>query len=446
MYPFQEKALDSWRKRRDMLITLPTGRGKSLCYQLPSLEQDGLTLVISPLIALMQDQVMGLTEAGVKSGYLSSLQDPEKQEKVLQEMGQYALLYVTPERLASRRFLEVLKMQTVEAVVIDEAHCVSLWGRTFRPSYRRLKDFLRQFPGARRVALSATVTPVVKRDIYHFLELRNPVEIIESPLRNDLTLHLEVRENPLSLLRRVIHTGGPGIIYTQSRYECERLAFLLSHDIPTAFYHAGMSRKERDESLRQFLANEVQWMVATSAFGMGIDKSDIRTVVHLDPPPSLEDYLQQIGRASRDGKGGKAYLFLSSRILLRKEKEYRPRAGFVIAALLRGKWELFLRKIYSYQLWRAMLRWIGSGLSSKVLMRYFEGKSLKHRGMGLPFSFLVGFLQGQRDDGLLFPGYGVKRGFSRMVFERWFWRGVRQGNLCFDVRNGEFWVRRGERQ
>ncbi len=427
-----------------MLITIPTGRGKSLCYQFPSLDQSGITLVISPLIALMQDQVMKLTETGVRAGYLSSLQEPEEQERVFREMGEYALVYVTPERLFSRRFLEVLRMQTVEAVVIDEAHCVSLWGRTFRPSYRRIRTFLRQFPRARRVALSATVTPLVKRDISHFLELRDPVEITQSPLRGDLTLHLEVRENPFPLLRRVVSRGGPGIIYTQSRYECERVAFLLSQEVPAAVYHAGMSRFERDENLRKFLASEVHWVVATSAFGMGIDKSDIRTVVHLEPPPSLEDYLQQIGRASRDGKGGHAYLFLSPRTLLKREREYRPGMRFMVAAFLKGKWEILLRRIYAYQLWKAMLRWIGSGLSLKGLTRYFEGKPLRRQGFGVPLSFMVGLLQGKSDDGLLFPAYGFKRGCSYGVFERWFWRGVREGRLFCDLRWGQFWVLRGE--
>jgi len=440
LYPFQQEALTAWENGRDMLITLPTGRGKSLCYQLPALGIPGLTIVISPLVALMQDQVTQLKKAGVAAEYLCSLQDDHEQQGILHSLAHLSLIYVTPERLRSPSFLAALEGIRINAIVIDEAHCVSLWGQTFRPSYRRIRHFLLRYPAARRIALSATITPPVQKDIEHQLCLRQPVRIATSVLRGDITMHLSAREHWFPAVVRLLQTSPCGIIYVQSRYECERLGFMLSRHFPVAIYHAGLEKTEREKTLMRFLSGEISWVVATSAFGMGIDKPDIRTIVHIDPPPSIEDYLQQIGRASRDGRGGHAYLFLRPSFLLSPRPRHTLTPAVIIAALWRGQWHLLQRYLYENRLWSTMVQWIGYGLDPVFVESYFSRQIPHPRGWGIPFQTLVALLQGRHEGWLLSPQYGTKRGLPQHTYLRWLWSMITSKRLRGVVRHQTLWI------
>lgn len=420
LYEFQEKALAHWDEGRDMLIAVPTGRGKSLCYQLPPIGSPGLTIVISPLIALMQDQVQKLQQSGIKAEYLCSLQPQEEQSRILASLSQLSFLYITPERIRSTSFVKALQDISLQAIVIDEAHCVSLWGKTFRPSYRQLKSFLKRYPHALRMALSATITPVVKKDIIFYLDLRSPVIIEEPPLRKDISLHLQAKENLFPMVKNILSTSSCGIVYVQSRYTCEALYFLLSPHFPVERYHAGLEKTQREQAQKRFLSGEVSWMIATSAFGMGIDKPDIRTIVHIQPPPSIEDYLQQIGRAGRDGKGAHAYLLFSPSRLGEVNKRHQMSFSLVLLSLLKGHFERVIRLMYENRLWQAMRNWIGEGLSLSFLEAYFAGKKNNPFSYGLPFSTFVSLLQGT-NNWLFLPLYGKKRGTSQATFIRWLW-------------------------
>lgn len=444
LYDFQKEALKAWEERRDALITLPTGRGKSLCYQLPSLGSPGLTLVISPLVVLMQDQVVQLQKAGVRAEYLCALKSEQENTHILHHLTSFSFLYITPERTKSNTLRHALRNVDLKAIVVDEAHCVSLWGRTFRSSYRQLKNFLALYPKARRMALSATVTPQVKKDILSHLCLRHPVCIEESPFRKDISLHLHAREDVIPLLIRLLSTHMGGVIYVQSRYACEYLGFLLSKSFSVEIYHAGLDKTRREDVLHRFLSGQVLWVVATSAFGMGIDKPDIRTIIHIHPPPSIEDYLQQIGRASRDGGGAQAHLIFSPSYLVSSQKRHALSFSFVLSALLRGKLQLIRRMIYENRLWKTILLWIGEGFSPAFLRFYFSGRKILRYFFGISFDHFVDLLQGRSPHWMLAPCYGKKRGIPLAVFNRWIWGQVslrKQSIRCF---RDKLWVSLGE--
>ena len=314
--PHQEEIIASVMAGRDCFVLLPTGGGKSLCYQLPALALDGLTLVVSPLIALMKDQVDGLRANGVPAGFINSTLTQSQITQAQQRVRDRSIkvLYVAPERAITPHFQRFLAGLQVSLVAIDEAHCVSEWGHEFRPAYRELAALRRSCPDAPVIALTATAPRMVREDILSQLGLRQPRCFASSFNRPNLTYSVWPKRTPLpalvSLLER--HPGESAIIYCLARQSTEDLAQdLFQSGFKAEAYHAGMEPDRRRTVQDRFIRDETQVVVATIAFGMGIDKPDVRLVVHYDLPKSLEGYYQESGRAGRDGLPGESVLFYS---------------------------------------------------------------------------------------------------------------------------------------
>lgn len=298
----------------DALVLMPTGGGKSLCYQIPALMRPGVAIVVSPLIALMQDQVDALLELGVHAAFLNSSQDWRAAREVEQDFlaGNLDVLYVAPERLLTDRCMDLLSRGRISLFAIDEAHCVSQWGHDFRPEYLKLSILAQQWPGVPRIALTATATSETRQEIVQRLELQNAAQFVSSFDRPNITYRIveknEVRRQLLDFIRAE-HEGDCGIVYCLSRARVEETAdFLSRNGIPALPYHAGLSTAVRAENQSRFLREDGLVMVATIAFGMGIDKPDVRFVAHIDLPKSVEGYYQETGRAGRDGLPSTAWL------------------------------------------------------------------------------------------------------------------------------------------
>ena len=298
----------------DALVLMPTGGGKSLCYQIPSLLRDGVGVVISPLIALMQDQVDALAEVGVRAAFLNSTQSYNEAMRIERRVrsGDLDLVYVAPERLMTPRCLDLLESSRIALFAIDEAHCVSQWGHDFRPEYIKLSVLHERFPAVPRIALTATADPQTRAEIAHRLQLDEAMQFVSSFDRPNIRYQIVEKANGRKQLLDFIegeHAGDAGIVYCLSRKKVEETAEFLNASGVTALpYHAGMDIATRTRNQARFLREESIVMVATIAFGMGIDKPDVRFVAHLDLPKSIEGYYQETGRAGRDGAPANAWM------------------------------------------------------------------------------------------------------------------------------------------
>ena len=306
--PGQEQVIAAILSGRDVMAVMPTGAGKSLCYQIPALVLTGVTLVVSPLISLMRDQVSAILQNGVRAAYLNSSLTPRQFMLALQNArnGVYKIIYVAPERLLTELFLDFACHAQIAQVVVDEAHCVSQWGQDFRPGYLQIEPFIRRLPVRPRLsAFTATATESVRRDIVRLLDLKAPFEISTGFDRPNL--YFEVRrpkDRDAELLRFLAeHKGQSGIVYCGTRKGVEEVARMLRQEgIDAVGYHAGMPDEERRSAQEDFVSDSVPVIVATNAFGMGIDKSNVSFVVHYNMPKDLESYYQEAGRAGRDGE------------------------------------------------------------------------------------------------------------------------------------------------
>ena len=317
----QRQIIEEALQDRDLLIIMPTGGGKSLCFQLPALLKPGLTVVVSPLIALMQDQVDALQDNGIGATFLNSSlswEDVRSREFAILK-GKIKLLYVAPERLLGEKFLPFLEQVRsqigISAFAIDEAHCVSEWGHDFRPEYRQMKQLRQRYPDVPILALTATATGRVRQDIIQQLTLKQPGIHVASFNRPNLYYEVQPkqRQSYNQLLKQVRSHKGSGIIYCLSRRKVDEIAFRLQQDGISALpYHAGLSDEDRSTNQTRFIRDDVQVMVATIAFGMGINKPDVRFVIHYDLPRNLESYYQESGRAGRDGEPAHCTLFFGA--------------------------------------------------------------------------------------------------------------------------------------
>ncbi|MCB0792884.1 MAG: RecQ family ATP-dependent DNA helicase [Flavobacteriales bacterium] len=315
--PLQEPIIRDVLAGKDTLALLPTGGGKSLCFQVPAVALGGTTIVISPLIALMHDQVMHARARGITAAALTSAMTPREIDNVLEDaaQGRFKLFYIAPERIGTELFQARARRIPVELIVVDEAHCISQWGYDFRPAYQRIADLRPLYPKAPVLALTATATADVVADIQDRLAFRGP-NVRRGPFhRPELTFWVARGEDKHGrLLRIATHTEGSGIIYVRERRMAHRMAGLLEqHGVPTGAYHAGLSHEERDHVQAEWMSGRLRWIAATNAFGMGIDKGDVRVVVHLAPPPDPESYYQEAGRAGRDGRDAHAILLVDAR-------------------------------------------------------------------------------------------------------------------------------------
>lgn len=331
----QRPVMEQLMAGRDVLSVMPTGAGKSLCYQLPALAMPGITLVVSPLISLMKDQVESLIHCGVAAAYLNSSLTERQYALALRYAGEgrYKLIYVAPERLDTPGFLRFASQAPISMVAVDEAHCVSQWGQDFRPSYLKIPEFLAKLPRRPVVgAFTATATPEVRQDIARGLGLQNPFEIVSGFDRKNLFFAVEEPKDKRTALLKFLHQhqGESGIVYCNTRKNVDEVTELLHQDgWPVTRYHAGLEAEERRQNQEAFVYGNAAIMVATNAFGMGIDKPDVRFVVHYNMPKDLESYYQEAGRAGRDGEeamclllyGGKDVVTNRFLIELREENE-----------------------------------------------------------------------------------------------------------------------------
>ncbi len=310
----QQAVIDHVTGGGDALVLMPTGAGKSLCYQIPALVRPGVGVVVSPLIALMQDQVDALRALGVRAGFLNSTQDPDQRRTVEAEFlaGELDLLYLAPERLGMESTLRLLDRGTVSLFAIDEAHCVAQWGHDFRPDYLALSVLHERWPDVPRIALTATATQATRTEIAHRLQLTEARHFVASFDRPNIQYRIAPKQEPrrqLIDLLRTEHAGHSGIVYCLSRASVEKVAgYLVEQGIDALPYHAGLDAGTRAAHQARFLREDGAVMVATIAFGMGIDKPDVRFVAHLDLPKSVEGYYQETGRAGRDGLPATAWL------------------------------------------------------------------------------------------------------------------------------------------
>ena len=313
----QQDIIETVMSGKDVFVLMPTGSGKSICYQVPAIMGSGVGIVISPLIALMEDQVKGLLQNGVRAAYLNSTLPLQESQNVRRQAadGRLDILYVAPEKLLTRDFQHFLTTIKPALFAIDEAHCVSQWGHDFRPEYLRINEVTNNFPGTPRIALTATADAITRKDILEKLELQRAAVFISSFDRPNISYRVQAKRGDkqqlLAFIRRE-QPRGSGIVYVRTRKRTELIAsWLTRHGIAALPYHAGLSADTRFENQKRFQENDTRVIVATIAFGMGIDKPDVRFVAHLDLPASMEAYYQETGRAGRDGQPADAWMLYS---------------------------------------------------------------------------------------------------------------------------------------
>ena len=371
--PGQEKLVDAILAGQDVLGIMPTGAGKSLCYQVPALLMSGITLVVSPLISLMKDQVGALNQAGVHAAYINSSLTDNQIAKALAfaKQGRYKIIYVAPERLETWGFLDFATHVEISMITVDEAHCISQWGQDFRPSYLNILSFVKKL--ARRPIISAftaTATSKVRDDILQILSLERPVILTTGFDRSNLTFIVEKPMVKRRFLRSWLpEQNGCGIIYCATQKQTEEVCNdLNAWGYPAGRYHAGLTMEERQRNQNAFIKNELQVMVATNAFGMGIDKPDVRFVLHYTLPLDVEGYYQEAGRAGRDGLPAKCVLLFERRDIMQQRQlleyscEQRESSAEDKKLWLTNAYQR-LRDIESYCFTRGCLR--------KYLLSYF---------------------------------------------------------------------------
>jgi len=313
----QEELIDSTLNQKDVLGIMPTGAGKSICFQVPALSFDGVSIIISPLISLMKDQVRSLIEVGVHAAYINSSLTEGQFRKVMENarLGMYKIIYAAPERLMTDSFLSLINALDISMVAVDEAHCISQWGQDFRPGYLKIVDFINMLPKRPVItAYTATATKAVKDDIICILGLRNPTVIVTGYDRKNLYFAVKKPQNKMNELLAYLQKNGDkgGIIYCNTRKAVEEVQEeLFRRGYPVTRYHAGLSDFERKENQEAFIYDRTPIMVATNAFGMGIDKSNVRFVIHYNMPKDIESYYQEAGRAGRDGEAADCILYYS---------------------------------------------------------------------------------------------------------------------------------------
>lgn len=349
--PGQEALIDAIISGRDVLGVMPTGAGKSACYQIPALLLPGVTLVVSPLISLMKDQVAALSQAGVPAAFINSSLTAGQYREVFRraEAGEYKMIYIAPERLSTGDFLHFAVRMRISLIAVDEAHCVSQWGQDFRPSYLKIVDFIERMPYRPTVgAFTATATAEVRLDVARILKLRNPLSLTTGFDRGNLYFEVAKPKNKPSYLRELLRQreGKNGIIYCATRAGVERVCDdLQERGISAARYHAGLADNERRRNQEDFAYDRCRVMVATNAFGMGIDKSNVSFVIHYNMPKNLESYYQEAGRAGRDGDPADCILLFSNgdvqtaKFLIQNSDENEELTGEEREAVLRRDME-----------------------------------------------------------------------------------------------------------
>ena len=368
--PLQSDAIEAVLAGRDSVVVLPTGGGKSLCFQAPALAMPGTAVVVSPLIALMHDQVDALVEAGVAAAYVNSTLTPDERRRTADDVraGKIKLLYLSPERLTTERTLDFLATIRPSFFAVDEAHCISEWGHDFRPEYRMLSILKERFPDTAVHAYTATATERVRRDIARELQLVDPIVHVGSFDRPNLVYRVERRTDRLAQIRAVVdrHPGESGVIYCMRRADVEDVcAALVELGHKALPYHAGLADDVRKRNQNSFIKDRAKIIVATVAFGMGIDKSDVRFVVHAGAPKSLESYQQESGRAGRDGLEAECCLFYSGadfQLWRSFQKELPPEAAGAAAAILEGM-ETYCTGVGCRH--RALVEYFGQSLSDE---------------------------------------------------------------------------------
>jgi len=314
--PMQAEIIQAVYEGKDSLVLMPTGGGKSICYQLPAVTMPGTCVVVSPLISLMKDQVESLRANGIRASFLNSSLNPAEQQSIENDFfnDELELLYVSPEKLVTSSFQPLLKKAKVNLFAIDEAHCISAWGHDFRPEYSQLKFVKRNFPAVPIIALTATADKLTRKDIVTQLNLPSPTVFVASFDRPNISLEVRPGQKRLEQILEFVRrkAGQSGIIYCLSRKSTEDLAAKLNaKGIKAGYYHAGLSAAERSKVQEDFINDQVPVIAATIAFGMGIDKSNVRWIIHYNLPKNMESYYQEIGRAGRDGTKAETLLFYS---------------------------------------------------------------------------------------------------------------------------------------